>query len=315
MHRSQVLLHNSRKLYVLMISSMDPSLRRLAIIALLTALVLPLGDLWMSYTSYSYAKLHLFIVAPVTFLYLIPPRPLSHVSPRLRQISYFIMAVLALVAVVYSVTGWDRILYKTGVITCSMSYGSLLYVPYEEWVWCVDHTILVALWVMSIWPSRPVPQTRQKCPIFRLAMAAVFLVLTYLGYVLQTYEQNYFYIGLTLLHTCPILALHFATVGHIFFEYPCEYFLGFVVPSLYVLVVDTYAISKGIWGVREEFTTGHYVFGVRLEHAVVYTLTTVLASQTMIGFMRSAEIYLALTKGSKRSTIKSVIGGIVDVWR
>ena len=86
-------------------------------------------------------------------------------------------------------------------------------------------------------------------------------------------------------------------------------------PSVYVLAVDTYAISKGIWGVTEEFTTGTYLLGMRTEHVVVYTLTTGLASQTVVGFLRCAEIYQARSKGKESSTIKSMIGGIVDLWR
>ena len=294
---------------------MDHAYRRLAVVALLTAIVLPLGDLWMSNTSYTYAKLHLFIVAPAAFLYLIPPRPLSGVDPKLRQFGYCVMVVLAVVAVVYSVAGWDRILYQTGVISCTTSYGSLFHVPYEEWLWCVDHTMLVALWVMSIWRSRLVPQTQHGSHLFRFVTTVLFLALAYLGYVLQTYGKNYFYLGLTLLHTFPIYALHFATVGHIYVQYPYECFLGFIVPSVYVLAVDTYAISKGIWGVTEEFTTGTYLLGMRAEHVVVYTLTTGLASQTMVGFLRCAEIYQARSKGKESSTIKSMIGGIVDLWR
>ena len=82
---------------------------RLAIITALTAAVLPLGDLWMSLTTYSYVKLHLFILAPAAFLYFVPPRPLSKTHPGVRQFGYICMLVLAVVAVTYSVAGWDMI--------------------------------------------------------------------------------------------------------------------------------------------------------------------------------------------------------------
>ena len=78
---------------------------RLAIVAVLTAVVLQLGALWMYYTTYSYAKLHLFILAPLALLYLVPPRPLSNAHPGVRQSGYTIMLVLAVVAVVYCVAG------------------------------------------------------------------------------------------------------------------------------------------------------------------------------------------------------------------
>ena len=108
------------------------TLSRLAIIAVLTAVVLPLGNLWMSLTTYSYVKLHLFVLAPLAFLYFIPPRPLSKTHPGVRQFGYISMLVLAVVAVTYSVAGWDHIIFKVGVISCPSSLGSFHGVPYEE---------------------------------------------------------------------------------------------------------------------------------------------------------------------------------------
>ena len=290
---------------------MDSFLRRLAIVALLTAIVLPLGDLWMSLTSYSYAKLHLFILAPLFFLYLIPPRPLSTAHLEVRRVGYGVTLILGIVAVVYSVAGWDRILYQAGVVTCTSSYGSLLSVPYEEWFWCVDHTALVCLWVMSVWQSHPVPtKTRESTHVgFRLVTAIIFLAMAYFGYVLQSQEKNFFYLGLTLLHTFPIIALHFATVGHMYLQFAREYALGVLVPSMYVLAIDTYAIHKGIWRISDEFTTGISVFGiVSLEHLLIYTLTTALASETMLAFLRFAEIYHAVRKENGASLLSVVLG-------
>ena len=289
---------------------MDPTHRRLAIIVLLTAIVLPLGDLWMSLTSYSYAKLHLFILAPVAFLYLIPPRPLNNAHPEVRRVGYAVTLILGIVAVVYSVAGWDRILYQAGVVLCSSSYGSLFSVPYEEWFWCVDHTALVCLWVMSIWKSHPVPtKTRESAHVgFRLVAMIAFLAMSYYGYILQNQGKNYFYLGLTFLYTFPIIALHFATVGHMYLQFAREYALGVVVPSVYVLVIDTYAIHKGIWRISNEFTTGIFVLGISLEHLLIYTLTTALASETMLAFLRFAEIYRAVQKESRASLISVALG-------
>ena len=277
--------------------SMDTTSRRLAIIAVLIAVILPLGVLWMSLTMYSYAKLHLFILAPVALLYLVPPRPLSNVHPGVRQFGYTMLLVLAVVAVVYCVAGWDRILYQTGVIICTNSYGHLLGIPYEEWFWCVDHTVLVCLWVMSIWQSRPVPQTRHSARVgFRIVSALVCLAVAYYGYILQGQGKSYFYLGLTLLHTFPIFALHFAASGHLYLQCPRECILGILVPSVYVIGVDTFAIYKGIWQISEEFTIGSHVLGIIIEHIVIYTLTTALASQSIIGFLRMTEIYQAIRK-------------------
>ena len=197
---------------------------------------------------------------------------------------------------------------QTGVIHCSTSFGALFYVPYEEWLWCADHTMLVCLWVMTIWSSRPVQQKRGDSFVgFRIVSTLTFLVLALIGYIILSRNKNFFYIGLTLVFTCPIFALQFAKVGHIYLQYPREYIVGFIVPSVYVLAIDTLAMKKGIWSINPEFATGNYILGMPMEHMAIYTLTTALASQSMIGFLRNAEIYQTIPKDEKgASSIKSM---------
>ena len=282
------------------------TLSRLAIIAVLTAVVLPLGNLWMSLTTYSYVKLHLFILAPAAFLYFVPPRPLSKAHPGVRQFGFTIMLVLAVVALTYSVAGWDHILYGSGVFSCPSSLGSLHDVPYEECFWCIDHTLLASLWVMSIWRSRPVSHVHgNPRVVFRAASTFVCLAMAYYGHVLQGQGKNMFYLGVTLQHTFPILALQFAVSGHAQLQCLRECILGAVVPSLYVIGVDTFATYKGIWKITEGFTSGKYMLGIEIETIIVYTLTTSMASQAIVGFIRFAEIYQVLQKKTG-STLKAV---------
>ena len=292
---------------------MDSTLRRLAIVALLTAIVLPLGDLWMSLTSYSYAKLHLFILAPVAFLYLIPPRPLSMAHPEVRRFAFTMMLIVSLVAIVYCVTGWDRILYQTGVYTCSNTFFTLLSIPIEEWVWCVDHTFLAGLWVMSIWQSHPVPQKRRSAHIgFRAVAALTSLAIAYYGYTFKIQDKSQFYLGLTLQHIFPVLAIQFVMSGHFYLQCPRECILGVLGPSIYVIIVDVYAVVKGIWQSSDEFTTGIEPLGIKIEYIVVYTLTSSLASQAMVGFIRLGEVYHDLRKRTGASIIRSA--ALALVW-
>ena len=260
----------------------------------------------MSYTSYSYAKLHLFVVAPVAFMYLVPPRPMCDASPEVRQFGYTMMFVIAVVAVVYCVTGWDQILYSTGVYSCSSTFMTILHIPIEEWVWCVDHTLLAGLWVMSIWRSKPVPEKQRSARFgFRAASALVCLTVAYYGYMLKISDKSYFYLGLTLQHIFPILALQFVVSGHIYWQCPRECILGMLGPSVYVVMIDVYAVIKKIWVCSDEFTTGVDVYGVKIEYIVVYALTSSMASQGIVGFIRFGEIYQAMMKktGSRMKSI------------
>ena len=282
------------------------TMSRLVIIAILTAVVFLLGNLWMSLTTYSYVKLHLFVLSPLAFLYFVPPRPLSKAHPAVRQFGYISMLVLAIVAVTYSVAGWDHIIFKVGVISCPSSIGSFHDVPYEECFWCIDHTILASLWVMSVWRSRPVPHIRGSAQVgFRVASTLVCLTMAYYGYILQGQGKNMFYLGVTLQYSFPILALLFAATGHLYLQCLRECILGVTVPTLYVIAVDTIAVYKGTWVVSDEYISGKYVLGITIEHIVVYTLTTAMASLPIVGFLRAAEIYQLLRKKT---------GSVLTAW-
>ena len=183
-----------------------------AIIAVLTAAAWFLGDLWMSQTKFTYARMHIFMFAPIVLLFLVPPGLLSKSNPTVRFVGYAIVALLCVVAVVFSVLTWDRELWSSGaVFICDTleSFGSILAVPYEEVVWCVDHTILVGFWVMSIWRAdRPVPKTPGSSLLgTRCAAAVACLAIGFYGYVLLGKELKYFYLGVQLVWILPNLAI------------------------------------------------------------------------------------------------------------
>ena len=163
-----------------------------------------------------------------------------------------------------------------------------------------------SLWVMSIWRSHPVPHIRSSAQVgFRAASTLACLAMAYYGYILQGQGKNMFYLGVTLQYSFPILALLFATSGHLYLQCLHECVLGIIVPSLYVIAIDTVAIYKGTWIVSDEYISGKYVLGITIEHIVVYTLTTAMASLPIVGFLRAAEIYQLLQKKT---------GSVLKAW-
>ena len=72
-----------------------------------------------------------------------------------------------------------------------------------------------------------------------------------------------------------------------------------------MIAIDTVAIYKGTWIVSDEYISGKYVLGITIEHIVVYTLTTAMASLTVVGFLRAAEIYQLLRKKT---------GSVLKAW-
>ena len=273
--------------------------RQLTIIAVLTAVAWFLGELWMSQTKYTYAGLHIFVLAPIGCLLLVPPGLLSKSNPTVRFVGHAILVLLCVVAALYSVLTWDGVLFSKGVVyICDRleSFGSLLEVPYEEVLWCVNHTLFVGFWVMSIWRAdRPVPKTRGSSLLgFRCAAAVACLAIAYYGYVLLGKEQKYFYLAVELVWIFPILGLECFLGGHMCVQYAREYALGIIVPSAYLIGIDKWAKYRNVWCLSEEFVMGAAVSGMVFEQELVYVLTTALVVHAIIAALRSTEIYLSI---------------------
>jgi len=291
--------------------------RQLAIIAILTAASWFLGELWMSQTKYTYARTHIFLLAPIVLLFLVPPGLLSKSNPTVRFVGYAIVVFLCAVALVFSVLTWDRVLWSKGVVylgDTSESFGSILEVPYEEVVWCVDHTIIVGFWIMSIWRAdRPVPKTRGSSLLgIRCAAAVACLAIAYYGYTLLGKDPKYLYLAVQLMWMFPNVAIQYFLVGHMYVQYAREYVLGIIVPSLYIIVIDTWARYRNVWRISEELVVEGSVSGLVFEEMLIYVLTTALVAHGVIGALRSTEIYLAIRPLVKGSPLKVL--ALTFVW-
>ena len=271
----------------------------------------------MSQTKYTYARTHIFLLAPIVLLFLVPPGLLSKSKSTVRFVGYAIVALLCVVAVVFSVLTWDRELWSKGAVylgDTSESFGSILEVPYEEVFWCVDHTIFAGFWVMNIWRAdRPVPKTRGNNLVgIRCAAAVACLAIAYYGYVLLGKEPKYFYLAVQLMWMLPNIAIQYFLVGHMYVQYAREYILGIMVPSLYIIGIDTWARFRNVWRISEELVVEEAVSGLVLEETLVYVLTTALIVQGVIGALRSTEIYLAIRPIVKGSPLK--LFALTFVW-
>jgi len=283
--------------------------RQLAIIAVLTAASWFLGELWMSQTKYTYAGLHIFVLAPIGCLFLVPPGLLSKSNPTVRFVVYVILVLLCVVAVLSSVLTWDGVLFSKGVVyicNTSDSFGSVLDVPYEEVLWCVNHTLFVGFWVMSIWRAdRPVPKTRGSSLLgFRCATAVACLAIAYYGYMLLGKEPKYMYLAVQLMWIFPILGLQYFLGGHLYVPYVREYLLGIIIPYVYFSGVDKWAAYRNVWCLSDHYVVGAAISRMVFEQELLCVLTTTLVVHGVIAALRFTEIYLAIRPLVKGSLLK-----------
>ncbi len=287
------------------------SVHRLSIIGAVSAAGIVLAVLWMSATTHTYARLHLFIMIPALLLMFVPPLPLSNFpDPAMKNFPYIISILLLTFAFAFSAP-WEYVLCSTGVLRFNEAamFGTLAYIPYEEIFWWVDHSLLAAFWVMSIMPCKPVPKSGNPHILFRVIGVLFSLGVMYYGYYLYDRNGPTFYMSVHLMFAFPVIAIQFLFCGHLLREYPREWILGILVPSLLTILTDRYALHMGIWEVDPVLSTGIDVYGFKLEHVLAYSLTTALAVQTVIPNLRSMQLYKA-----RRYTSRSVGETVIRLY-
>jgi putative membrane protein len=242
----------------------------------------------------SYPRLHLFLLAPLLALALVPPRPLESAEREVRRGAYVITVVLTAIAFAFSCL-WDNLPAWRGVWTVEahMTIGTAGFMPFEEYFWFIDHTLLASFWVLRLWSSR---RTRSESFATsrretRTIGAGLCLLAALCGLWLLQFERT-FYLGVLLSFMSPVAAFQWWFCGHLLVQQPREWIMGIAVPSIYLLLLDTWAIHRGLWRISQTYTTGLHLFGVQLEQILVYTTTTALVVQPLVSTLRATEIGL-----------------------
>jgi lycopene cyclase domain-containing protein len=263
--------------------------RRFRILAgLLLAAVLCLVALTL---DPSYLRLHLFLLAPLLALALLPPRPLQSAPREIRLVGHVIPLVVAAIACVFSAS-WDNFLAAKGVWTVEADrmIGTAGFMPFEEYLWFIDHTLLASVWVLDLWSTkgqRSVPSTAPRRAA-RIAGAALCLVATIAGLWLLQFDRS-LYLGVILSFMSPVAGLQWWIGGHLLLQQRREWLLGIAVPSLYFVLLDTWAIHQDVWRISVRYTTGALLFGIQAEQILVYSTTTVLVVQALVIALRMTE--------------------------
>ena len=237
-------------------------------------------------------------------------------NPTVRLVVYIALGILSIVAVVFSVLTWDQELWGKGVVYVthpSEVYGTLYSVPYEECLWCVFHTFIAGLWTLSIWDcGKPLPKKMHSLFAARCTVAVVCLGVAFIGYsMVESGEKKLLYLGVQLMWAFPVFAVQFGLNGHMYLLFARKYVLAVIVPAVYVVVIDTWAIYRDIWDTDKTFTMGVTIFGLMFEQLLVYFLTTVLAVNGMVSAITTAEFYVAyrphVAAGSPFTVVKRIL--------
>jgi lycopene cyclase domain-containing protein len=257
-------------------------------------------------TGLTYLQFHAALVLPAVALLVAAatvsrPRAGGRTVWSVGGYRYWVgVAVVTAVAVLYTAP-WDSYLIARGV----WRYGEgrtgarLARTPVGEYLFFVLQPLLVATWLGQLrrrdgWPEPgPIrgPDGRRRLDVAGLAMwpriagafAGLAVGLLGLGLVLLPPTAT-FYLGAILAWSGPVLALQWGVGVPPLWHQRSALALGVAVPTAYLWVLDRLALAAGVWEISAAHTVGVAPFGLPVEEAVFFLVTTLFVVQGLLCF-------------------------------
>lgn len=228
----------------------------------------------------TYLVFHLiFTLPPIGLLALSQRQPLAGIGGFRAWLGLLLIVFLA---VVYT-TPWDNYLVWREVWSYGRDrvLGVIGYVPIEEYLFFVLQPILTGLWLYWLLSQQRLSLDTEPNNWAKIVGAIVWGALSIAGaWMLQ--QPAGVYLGLILAWAGPILALQWAIGGGVLWAAKRVWFVGMLVPTLYLWVADRIAIGQGIWEISEFYTTGVKLFGLPMEEATFFWVTNLLVVQGLL---------------------------------
>jgi lycopene cyclase domain-containing protein len=193
------------------------------------------------------------------------------------------MAVLlhVVIAVIYT-TPWDNYLVATGVWYYPLERVTGLklgWVPIEEYTFFVLQSLLTGFWLLFLakrihLPVGPI-QARTG---FRVGVILFLGILVIAGIVILTsgYAPGT-YAALILVWALPPIMIQVGWGGHILWQYRKLVLTALISVTFYLAVVDSFAISQGIWTIDPNQSFHWFIFGkLPIEEFIFFVVTNTL---------------------------------------
>lgn len=230
----------------------------------------------------SYFAFHLvFTLPPIFLLALFHRQPLASIGGLKVWLA---LPLIALIALIYT-TPWDNYLIWRDV----WRYGedrvvaTIGYVPVEEYLFFLLQPILTGLWLYWLLDHKT-PIQQKHSTVARSVGTGFWVVFSIAGAVMLQWNSGV-YLGLILVWAGPILALQWLVGGAQLWATRSTWFLGTLIPTLYLWFADRFAIEQGIWSISDVYTTGLHLFGLPIEEATFFLVTNLLVVQGLLLFL------------------------------
>ncbi len=232
-----------------------------------------------------FGVLALFILPPIGILLALHWRDRRRLLPTALRAFHPGSVIWAhvLVALIYT-TPWDNYLVATGVwwydpnLVTGLTLG---WVPIEEYTFFILQTLLTGLWLVWLARRLALPPTQMSSRSSLRWSSTLVLSILWLASLARLLAQWLpgTYLVLILVWALPPIMLQTAFGADILWSWRRLVLPGFIIPTLYLSLVDTIAIRAGTWTIDPVQTTGiHLPGGLPLEELTFFLVTNLLVS-------------------------------------
>lgn len=232
----------------------------------------------------SYLEFHLFLIIPpiLALWFFLPTSVAAFGGIRAR----FSLPLIALIAFAYT-TPWDNYLVASEVWWYSPNrvIATIGAVPVEEYLFFLLQPFLTGLFCYQylMRASPALSPTARGRGTAAWGGFIVFGILSALGgAALWASITSATYLALILVWACPILAGMWLYDGETLWAHRLTLLFAVGLPTLYLWVADTIAISLNIWIISEGYTLGIAPFGLPIEEATFFLVTNLLVVKGLL---------------------------------
>jgi 15-cis-phytoene synthase/lycopene beta-cyclase len=259
-----------------------------------------------------YATFHFYFTIPLCVF-------LGYIArPFYSNIQLFKLVLLSLLAVVYT-TPWDSYLIRKGVwFYCKdCVYATIFHIPIEEYFFMLIQSTIMSFWLTLVFQSDTyitnisyTPQENSKThgSSINSVMAKIFAALFLLGVVaIFFWSDQGLYLSLIIAWVSPVLSLQSFVAADF---WACRWrrcCFAVIVPTLYMWLIDSIAISCGIWTIVRRYSTGIHVWPhLPLEEAMFFLYTNAMLTGGWLAIDRTLTLERHWIKLNERNWWKRV---------
>ncbi len=239
---------------------------------------------------------------------------------------YILKGILVLCGLAFFyTTPWDNYILaqKVWMYGPDRVMGVIGYVPIEEYAFFLIQTVFSGLWTLLVltrtlepksiktsaqemtskkdnslsrssllsFANVNDPQIKWTKPLITLFLFGVFF---YGVYALT--EEKSFYIGLILAWATPVVLLQFIIGGQHLLVNKKVFLICAMVPTLYLWLIDYFAIYDQIWLISDQYTLGLKLGVLPLEEMAFFLITNIMVVQGLLLFLIMRDTVKEVTK-------------------